>query len=272
MSRTKRSAGSNSPVKKYVSFAGGKGKVKFFDKEDKRSDDKGKVFLESLDIIVLDIKSSIQGFYEAQSASISSNLIDPYDIKKVPLAVKTKINGKYDVFSEGLYGDIKDEVFKIGGKFTTSIFALADVGDGEGLQIIRLDLNGSGLTPWIKFKNDLEDEGDIYDLKITVGKGQLCSRKGGKTVPVSDKEYKDLMKKLKEDPMADRPVLFYEPSIKSVKISKEEGEEAIKADEELQEYLTSSSDSKDDSDSSEDETLEPLQEDLGEEEESDLPF
>lgn len=253
MSRTKKRTGSNSPVKRYLSFAGGKGKIKFYDKEDERADDKGNVYLDELDFIVLDIKSSISGYNEKASAGISSNLIDPYSTKKVPFTVRTKVDGKYGVFTEGLYDDIKDVVSKIGGKFTTNIFALADVGDGNGLQLVRLELNGAGLSPWIEFTNKLENDEDIYDLQVTVKQGQLCTRKKGKTVKVSDAEYKKIVAAIQKDPLAERPVLFYEPQFAGVELAEEEADMAIEADEKLQAYFDASGDNKgqgtDDSDS-----------------------
>ena len=167
MSRTKKRTGSNSPVKAYLSFAGGKGKVKFYAKDDERADEKGNVYLDDLDFIVLDIKSSVSGYNEKASAGISSNLLDPYSVGKEPFVVKTKVDGKFDTFAEGIWKDIKAEVGNIGGKFTTNIFALADIGDGNGLQVVRLELNGSGLSPWIEFTGKLENSEDIYDLQVT---------------------------------------------------------------------------------------------------------
>jgi len=272
MSRIKKRAGSSSPVKKYVSFAGGKGKVKFHDKEHKDADEKGNVYLDSIDFVVLDIKSSISGFNEKASASINSNLLDPYSVGKEEFVVKTKVDGKFDVFAQGVYKEIKDEVIAIGGKFTTNIFALADLGDGQ--QIIRLELNGSGLSPWIEFTGKLENQDDLDDLIVTIGRGQLCTRKKGKTVPVSDAEYKKIVAAIKKDPLAERPVLFYEPAFQSESLPEDLAEQANEADEVLQKYFDESGTSKPEDievNGAEDVSPKPAP-DTAEDDDDDLPF
>jgi hypothetical protein len=235
MSRTKRSSGSQSPVKRYLSFAGNKGQIKFYDKEHDDADSKGNVYLKDIDLIVLDIKASVSGYNEKSSSGISSNLLDPYSTGKEEFIIKTKQDGKYGEVLRGIWKDIKLEADSFGGKYTTNIFALADVGDG--LELVKMELNGSGLTPWIEYTKALENSEELYDKLIKISKGQLCARKKGKTAPVSDAEYKKVLAELKKDPMADKPVWFYTPLITDEDLTEEQVELAIANDEILQAYF-----------------------------------
>ena len=268
MSRTKKRSGSKSPVKRYLSFSGGKGKIKFYDKDHDSSDEKGNVYLDSVDLIVLDIKASVSGYNEGTSSGISSNYLDPYSTGKEEFVIKTKRDGKY--------GEVLRGIWKDGAKYTTNIFALADLGDG--LEMVKLELNGSGLTPWIDYTKTLENSEEVYDKVITVSKGDLCARKKGKTVKVSDAEYKKVMAALKKDPMAERPVWFYAPSISDSDLTEEQADLAIEADEVLQKYFDSSGNNKGQEVEEEDETVPVAPKKLvpaegtEEEDDDDLPF
>ena len=235
MSRSRKTNGSSSPVKVYLSFKGGKGVVEYYNKDHKDADEKGKVHLSSLDFVVLDTKASISGFNEGSNSGVNSNFLDTRDLKEKDFIVKTKEKGgSYGEVLRGKYQEIKSAARDFGGKFTTNIFALADV--GNGFEVVKLELNGSGLTPWIKFGEDKKDH-EIEDKLITISKGQLMKRSAGKNVPFSDKDYAALVAKLKKDPMADKPVLFYEPKFEAVDLSTELAEQAMVADEVLQDYL-----------------------------------
>lgn len=239
MSRTNKRGGSKSPVQRYLSFAGNKGQVKLFDKENAKADSKGNVYFNNIDLIVLDIKASVSGYNENASSGVSSNLLDPYSTGKEEFIIKTKENGKYGEVLRGIWKDIKsDASSKYGAKYTTNIFAMADI--GNGLEMVKLELNGSGLTPWIEYTKALANSEEVYDKVITISKGQLCARKKGKTVPVSNAEYKKVIAELKKDPMADKPVWFYTPSIKDTELTEEQVEVAIEADGILQAYFDSS--------------------------------
>lgn len=236
MSRTRKSSGGNSPVKRYISFSGSNGKVKYFDKQNPNANSKGQVELDNLDFILLDVKSSISGYNEKTESGISSNLVNPMEIKKVPLNVKTKMDGKFGTFVEGLYDDIKDKVGSIGGKFTTNLFALADV--GEGMEIVRIELNGSSLTPWIELMDKIEDEDDdVYNHVISISQGTLMKRGKGKNVKVTKKEVDDFKKALAKDSLTPRPVWFYTPEFSISDLSEEDAELAVEADNVLQEYF-----------------------------------
>lgn len=234
MSRTKKKLEVSSPVSKYLTFSGTKGQIKYYDTSSSKADSKGNVYLESLNLAILDIKASISGYNESSASSVTSNLLNPYDVNKDKFIVKTKINGKYSTFAEGGYSEIKDKLKNVNGKFTINIFGACDL--GEGYQIVRLDLSGSSLGSWLDFRDKKSDE-DLYNSVVSIAKGDLCKREKGKTVKVSDKEYKDVTKALKEDPLAERPVWFYIPSITSLPITDEFSQKANDLDEKLQEYF-----------------------------------
>lgn len=236
MSRTQKSGTANSPVTKYISFKGSKGKLAYYDKESKE-DDKN-VYLDSVDLVLLDIKSSITGYNESSSSQISSNLLDPYSVGKEPFVVKTKINGTFGVFAQGIWKEIKAEVDGIGGKFTSNLFALADVGNGA--EIVKVELSGASLTPWIDFQSGLSSSDEVYDKKVTISRGQLCTRRKGKTVAITEAEYKKILADIKKDPLATRPVLFYESKFEGSDLSEAEADKAGAADQKLQAYFDES--------------------------------
>lgn len=240
MSRTNPSGSSSSPVQKYISFKGSTGQLRYYDK-DSTEEDKN-VYLDSLNFVVLDVKASISGFNENESCGINSNLLDQYDLGKKEFIVKTKVNGSFGEFARGLYRDIKDKAFSIGGKFTTNIFALADV--GEGMEIVRIDLSGASLGPWIEYSQNLEDGQDLYKVQFTIKKGILCGRKNGENHEVSDAEYKKVLAKLKKDPMASKPVWFYTSAFESTVMTDEMSKLADDGDKSLQEYFKGFSDVK----------------------------
>ena len=274
MSRTRKTTGGNSPVKHFVSFSGATGKIKYFEKGHPDANEKGQVELESLDFILLDVKSSISGFNEKTESNISSNKINPFDIKKVPFVVRTKVDKKFEVFAEGLYDDIKDKVSSIGGKFTTNLFALADL--GSGYEIISIELNGSSLTPWIELMDKIEKEDDdIYNHVVSITKGDMMTRGKGKNVKVTKKQVDDFKAALAKDPMTPRPVWFYVPDFSLSDLSEEDSELAVVADEKLQTYFDEVGGSKQDSSNGtvkESATVESPQPAGDFEEDDDLPF
>ena len=185
--------------------------------------------------MVLDTKASISGFNEGESCGISSNLLDQFDLGKKELIVKTKVGGVFGEFARGIYRDIKDKVFNIGGKFTTNIFALADL--GNGMELVRIELSGAALGPWIEYVDGLESADAIYDQVVTISKGKLCGRKGGKNYDVTKAEYNKVLAAQKKNPMAPKPVWFYVSAFKGEGISEELTALAEEKDKVLQTYL-----------------------------------
>lgn len=260
MSRTQRRGGTKSPIKRYLSFSGNTGLFSYYDKDKKES-----VEVEELSIIVLDVRGSITGYNSGAKASISSNMIA--NIGNDVLTVQSWKDGKRQLIAEGLYSDIKSTVKDAGGKFTTNVIALADVGDGNGEQIVNIQFTGSALNGWIEFVKGLEQDGE-YDARITISKGALSKVDGDEFVPVTAKEEKDLMAKLKKNPRAKQPIWFYVLAFATADLTEEEVEKAVAQDESLQKYFGASkpaaeTTSSDDQDAPEDEEAD---------EKEDLPF
>ena len=230
MSRSnKGSSSSASPIKRYISYSGSTGKFNYWDK-----DKEERVDLDTLDIVVLDVKASISGFNESLGARISSNMVT--SIGKEPFKVICFSNGKALVQSEGLYKDIKDEIRGYGGKFTTNVLAVADVGYGS--EVVNVQLSGGALGNWIDFGKDLEG-GDIYDHQITFKQGILSKREKGKSVPVTKKEEDKLEAEFKKNPRFRAPIWFYTVAFDTSGLTEEQGEEADVQDKVLQKFFAS---------------------------------
>jgi len=229
MSRTQKKSGSSSPVSKYISFKGGKGVLEYYDKSEEK-----KVQLDSVDFAIVDIKASVSGFNEGEASGISSNMLEPMETGEKEFIVKTKVNGQYGEVIRGVWKDIKAEAARFGAKYTINVFAVTDLGNGS--ELVKFEFNGGSLTPWIELLEDHPNEG-IYDKLVTVSRGQLMKRVKGKNVEVTDTEYKSLLAKLKADPMADKPVMYYLPNFEVIDISEEQIEEAISFDAKLQEFF-----------------------------------
>lgn len=226
MSRTKKRGGTTSPIKKYVSFSGGAGVFKYYDKEEKEN-----VELDNLEIIVLDVRASITGFNEGLGTGNTSNMV--LDTTKEELKVVAYVDGKPKVLAEGLYQDIKPDLKSFGGKFTQNIICLADVGDG--IEVINLQLSGSALGGWIDLTTEYPNE-TFYDYKITLNKDVLSVRDKGVSRPVTKEDEDALEKKRKKNPRAS-VVWFYTLKASAQDLTEEESELAIEEDNKLQTYF-----------------------------------
>lgn len=228
MSRTKRRGGNASPVRRYLNFSGSTGTFSYYDKEAKE-----RVELDELEIIVLDVRSSVTGYNSTSKSQVTSNMVA--QIGSQPLKVVSWKDGKSVDIAEGIYKDIKDKVKAAGGKFTANVICLCDV-TGEGREVCNLQLQGSSLNGWINFVNDLDQNGE-YDNVITIKRGALSKVDGTDFVPVTDKEEKALDAKLKKNPRAPRPIWFYVVDFETELLTEEESDLAAAEDEVLQAYF-----------------------------------
>lgn len=234
MSRTRKRAGAQSPIKKYVSFSGSTGMLSYWDKAKEEN-----VEFPSLDIIVLDVRSSITGFDESRQGSIVSNMV--LDTKTEEMKVVSFAKGKPQNIAQGLYADIKSDVKDAGGKFTSNVLCLAKF-DGEW-ELTNVQLSGAALNSWIEFVKEHPSDG-YYDYVITLSKGDLCKRGKKGNVKVTPKEEKALDAKLAKNPRAPRPVWFYVVAIDYEELTEEEADLAVEQDELLQSYFDEASDKK----------------------------
>ena len=263
MSRTQRRGGSKSPIQRYLKFSGNTGLFSYFDKT---KGEKGEdVELEELSLIVLDVRASITGFNSSANTGISSNMVT--NIGNDPLTVQSFKDGKKIFIAEGLYSEIKGTVKSAGGKFTTNVIALADIGDGNGEQVVCLQLTGSALNGWIEFVNSLDQDGE-YDNHITITKGALSKNGKDGFVPVTAKEEKELMAKLKKNPRAKQPIWFYVLAFSTEELTEEQTERAVAQDEGLQKYFGASKPASETTDSADQDAPEDAEAD----DKDDLPF
>lgn len=262
MSRTQKRGGTSSPITKYISFSGSTGKINYYDKESSKN-----VEMDSLSLIVLDTRASISGFSESHQGGISSNLVK--DTTKDSMKVIAFKNGKPSDIAEGIYKDIKDKVKDKGGKFTTNVIAMADLGDG--MQMVNVQLSGAALSSWIDFTKENPNEA-FYDNVVELTAGVLSKRGADGNVPVTEKEEKELDAKLKKNPRAPRPVWFYVLDVTlGEELTVEQSEMANEQDEMLQEYFGQSA-PKSSTETSQEEGEEADREDDGEDTPDDLPF
>lgn len=166
MSRTeqKNSDRVASPMEMYLEFKGDRG---VFSRWDKELNDN--VEYDQIKFVFMDSRSSITGWSDANTARIYSNLVK--FTKEEPFVVKAK-NVE---LAKGLYKDIKDEVGKVGGKFTTNLFVLAEF-DGEWVPTV-LQFHSTCLSNWSDYveANTLKK---IYTQLITVKRADEQMKKG----------------------------------------------------------------------------------------------
>lgn len=263
MSRSKPRGGSKSPIKKYLAYSGSTGTFSYWDKEAEE-----RVELDSLDIIVLDVRSSISGYDSDNKASISSNLV--VDTTKEVMNVVSWKNGKATELYDGLYKDIKDKAKAIGGKFTSNVICLADL--GQGSEICNLQLSGVSLGSWIEFVDENPNDA-IYDYVITLNRGALSKRDGKENVPVTEKEEKALDAKLKKNPRAPRPIWYYVLDFSTEDLNEDQADLATEEDTKLQDYFANAgTTSVSDDDVDDTPTDAPTAPDVDDDDDDDLPF
>jgi hypothetical protein len=269
MSRTQRRGGTSSPIKNYLQFSASTGTFNYYDKELKE-----RVELEELSIILLDSRGSVSGYNQASKAQITSNLVA--DVGKEVLTVMSWKDKKSTEIAKGIYKTIKSIVNPKGGKFTTNLICLADLGTGNGLEISNLQFQGSSLNGWINFVKTLDANGE-YDAVVKMTRGVLSKQDGGVFSAVSAKEEAALIAKIKKNPRTPQPIWFYVMDFETEVLTDEELTQADKDDETVQKYFeavggtakASGSSEKEEEDEEAEDTSEPV---ATGEDEDDVPF
>lgn len=144
-----------SPVRYYIEFGGAEGIWAYWDGEKN-------VRADSLEFVVMDIRSSVGGWSDSNNCRIHSNIVES---TKTPFVVRA---GK-TVLVEGPYADIKNEVLAAGGKFVTNIFAMAKI--DEVWVPVDIQLSGACLRDWSAFVKEKNLSG-VYSSVITASKGE----------------------------------------------------------------------------------------------------
>ena len=231
MSRSNRRSGSSSPVKKYLEFKGGIGAISYYDKDKKEN-----IEFDSIDLILIDDLASVGGFNESAQSGYSSNLLHPFDTGKKEFTVKSRVGGQFKEIISGIWKEIKGDSKIKGAKFARNLFALADV--GEGYELVKLELIGAGLSPWLGLLDKVGNE-DIYNNVLRVSRGQMFTRKGNSNAVITEAEYDKMVKAFQKDPRKNKlPVVFYATNIELIEpVSEDLIAMADEADEKLQSYL-----------------------------------
>jgi hypothetical protein len=151
-----------SPVKYYIEFGGAEGIWAYWDGEKN-------VRFDNLEFVVMDVRSSIGGWSDANNCRINSNIVK--STVKNPLTVRA---GKV-VLAEGLYAEIKNDVVAAGGKFVTNIFAMAKI--DEAWTPVDIQLSGACLRDWSAFVEASGSIFKVYEGVVSASRGE-AQKKG----------------------------------------------------------------------------------------------
>lgn len=166
MSRTNTNTKRNpNPVNLYISFNGDGNFVYWDAKQQGRAS-----FGPSIDLVLMDTRSTIAGFSKADNARIYANRVSA--LTKERLVVKAGEK----VIAEGMYADIKNDIKAAGGKFATEAYALVVV-DGE-LRPATITFTGEALRCWMDFMDEIGGKYAAYAYLVTASKGE--EKKAGK--------------------------------------------------------------------------------------------
>lgn len=146
-----------SPVKKYITFGGSDGMWSYWNGTED-------VEFDTVEFALMEIRSSITGWSEANNGRISSNLVSG---TRSNLSVRCKNKELY----KGTYADGKAEIAAIGGNFTTNLFCYGrPVVEGAEFELLNIQLSNSCLKAWMDF---LEEKGlrTIYGQKVVASRG-----------------------------------------------------------------------------------------------------
>ncbi len=146
-----------SPLKYYIEFGGAEGIWAYWDGEKN-------VRTDTLEFVVMDVRSSIGGWSDANNCRINSNIVK--STVKNPLTVRA---GKA-VLAEGLYAEIKNDVVAAGGKFVTNIFAMAKI-DGDWTPV-DIQLSGACLRDWSAFVEASGSIFKVYEGVVSASRGE----------------------------------------------------------------------------------------------------
>jgi len=148
----------------YLEFKGDRGVFSRWDSDLKQS-----VEYDEVKFVFMDSRSTITGWNDDSSSRIYSNLVK--FTKEEPFVVKAK-SGE---LVKGIYKDIKVEIEKLGGKFTTNLFVLAEV-NGEWMPTV-LQFHSTTLSNWSDYVESQTIK-KVYGQLITIKRTATQMKKG----------------------------------------------------------------------------------------------
>lgn len=140
MSRSQPTNNQQNPSTRWFEWAGGKGQIKWFDKEAKQNnfiDPKKAPFL----FLVLDQLSTVTGFSDALQGGYWANEIRSTQTDTL------KIRSKKGIEFEGLYDKTR---LPQGAKFTASVYIAYKDEEGN-LKLGNIKFSGAAISAWIEF-------------------------------------------------------------------------------------------------------------------------
>jgi hypothetical protein len=157
------------PATKFLSWAGGKGNLVHWDKEESKEIEEKLPFT----FMVLDELTTIAGYSDEDQSGFWSNEVRSTTTDE--LTVRTS-KGIREV---GNYKDIKDSLKSRGAKYAKSVYIAYK--DGDHLVMGNFKVYGAALTAWI----DLSKKANVYNTAVVL-KGKTEEKKGATTyfVPV----------------------------------------------------------------------------------------
>lgn len=166
MSRTSSNNGNKipSPMTLYFDYKGDKGVFSRWDAASNQT-----VTLDELKVVLLDSRSCITGWSDDNNSKIYSNLVKQLNEEDFSVRAKTS------ELVKGKYADIKDQIEKVGGKFTTSLFVLALIGDVWTPTVIHL--HSTALFNWGEYTKEVGMK-KIYNQVMTVKRAAEKKKKG----------------------------------------------------------------------------------------------
>lgn len=199
MSRSNPTVNTPNPSTRWFEWSGGKGGIKYYDKEAKVSVDVPLPFK----FILLDKLATITGYSKQMGVGIFSNEVR--DITREPFIVKAHKGG---VIESGFYKDIKEKITSkaIGGAFTVNLYLAYK--DGGDLKIGSLKLRGASLGAWMEFEK--KNRRDLLTKAIVIS-GSATGKTG--------------------------TVIYHTPTFELADVAEEANRLATALDIELQQYL-----------------------------------
>ena len=167
MSRSNPTVNTPNPSTRWFEWSGGKGGIKYYDKEAKVSVDVPLPFK----FILLDKLATITGWHDPSQSGIYSNEVR--DTVKETFVVKSFKGG---IIAQGHYKDIKDKVAVAGGSYTANLYLAYK--DGGELKIGALKFKGAALSSWMEFEKNHRRELFTKAVLIT---GMTQGKKGSVT-------------------------------------------------------------------------------------------
>lgn len=178
------------PAVRFFEWNGGKGNIRYYDKEKKENIDLELPF----DFVLLDRLSTIKGWSDEAESGIYSNEVR--DTRDEPFVVKAF--KKLEPIASGFYGDIKDRVKANGGKFCISCYIAFTY--ENGLALGNIQFHGSALSAWMDFESDKEHRSRLYKAGIRVVSAKQ-GKKGGVTFQTPVFEFYELEPETDTDAM-----------------------------------------------------------------------